>query len=353
MTAKRREVRVQDDVELGPGQVVPKGTLLHLRVDQLRPNPNNPRRLFDAGPLAELRESIRTHGVLVPITVYRLPGQEKYAIVDGERRYRCCVQLRDEGLEIQIPANIVETPGKTASLVYMFNLHAFREPWELMPTALSLKQVMDELNVETNADVREITGLSNSQIDKCKRILSFPERFQDLSLDQDPKKRIPSNFWVELHPVLEAAVDLVPDLYAEFGRDGLTERMVEKYRSKKVKSVIHFRRVTEAIEVSEDEAARQAVADRFREYVLTPDMETRQAFDGFIRELRKVQKAVSACESFIADLKRAKVGYAVEGKEEIIAKLLEVIQFAQSLLDILQGDEPPEQDEDADHQAMA
>ena len=346
MSPKGRSAEVQDRTEQGLSQIVPKGVLIHLSVDQVKPNPNNPRRLFDPGPLSELRESIRTHGVLVPITVYKLPGQEKYAIVDGERRYRCCVDLRKESIDIQIPANIVEAPGKTASLVYMFNIHAFREQWELMPTALSLQEIINELNVHDNAELHEITGLSISQIERCRKILSFPKKFQKLSLDLDPTKRIPSNFWVELYPVLEKTPDLIPSLYAELGRDGITQKMVEKYRAKSIRSVIHFRRIMEAVEVAEEEEDKQAVADRLREYVLTPDLETRAAFDGFIRDTRKVQRAVGACDKFIKDLTRAKVDYTIEGKEEIIMKLREVIDLAQRLLDKLQGDEPPEEVED-------
>lgn len=352
MFSENRALEMLDTAEKGLSQVVPKGILIHLTVAQVRPNPNNPRRLFDPGPLGELKESIRTHGVLVPITVYKLPGQEKYSIVDGERRYRCCVNLRHEGIDVQIPANVVEAPSKMASLIYMFNIHAFREQWELMPTALSLQQAINELDVEDNAQLHEITGLSVSQIERCKKILSFPTEFQKLSLDLDRAKRIPSNFWVELHPVLEKASDIVPDLYAGLGRDGITERMVEKYRAKSIKSVIHFRRIMEAIEVSEDAGDNQVVADRLREYILTPDLETRKAFDGFIRDTRKIQKAVGACDRFIDDMGRAKVDYTIEGKEDITKKLLEVIEFAQRLLETLQSEEPPEELEDVSDSAV-
>lgn len=344
MFRKSRTAEAQDRNEQDLPQITPKGDLVHLSVDQIKPNPNNPRRLFDPKPLSELKESIKIHGVLVPITVYKLPGQEKYAIVDGERRYRCCVDLGKENIDIQIPANIVKAPDKMASLIYMFNIHAFREQWELMPTALSLQEVINELDVRDNADLQEITGLSISQIERCKKILSFPREFQELSLDLDPKKRIPSNFWVELHPVLEKAPEFIPDLYAEFGRNGITQKMVEKYRAKSIRSVIHFRRIMEAIEVAEED--KEAVADRLREYILTLDLETREAFDGFIRDAKKIQKAVGACDKFIRDLKQARVDYTIEDKKEITVKLLEVIDFAQRLLEKLQGDEPPEELED-------
>lgn len=343
MLPRRRAAKEQDSSEQKAPTIVPKGVLLHLSVDQIKSNPSNPRKLFDPEPLAELRQSIRAHGVLVPITVYKLPGQDRYSIVDGERRYRCCEDLRKEGIDVPIPANIVEPPDRMASLIYMFNIHAFREQWELMPTALGLQQVMDELEVDDVAELHEITGLSPAQIERCKKILSFPKHFQELSLNPDPSKRIRSNFWVELYPVLEKAPELIPDLYANLGRDGITQRMVDKYRAGRIRSVIHFRRITEAIEIAEEEGDTDKVADRLREYILTPQFETREAFDGFIQEARRLNRVVGACDGFVSNLERAKVDYAIESKEEIVAKLMEVMNFVQKLLDTLQGDEPPEE----------
>lgn len=333
--------------------VVPKGLLLHLQLSQIKPSINNPRRLFDPEPLNDLRESIRIHGVLVPITVYKLPGQELYAIVDGERRYKCCSDLHDEGIELDIPANVVGTPEKFAALIYMFNIHNFREPWELMPTALSLKTIVDELNITKNSDLHELTGLSLPQIERCKKILSFPEKFQKLSLDPDPKIRIPSNFWIELHPVLEITPKIIPDLSKSLGRDGITEKMVEKYKAKKIKSVIHFRRILEAIDTTEpadgtDPAdvsnRRQTVANRFEEYVLNVDLETRATFDDLILETRKVRKVVEACDNFIKSIELAKVTHSIDNKDEMIIKLTEVIEYCQNLKEKLSGDDAPDPD---------
>jgi len=125
--------------------IVPTGTLKHLSTHEIVPSRNNPRLLFDPEPLTALKDSIREKGVLVPITVYPLKGQDKYSILDGERRYKCCAELAEEGLHLTIPANIVEPPTKIAGLLYMFSIHNYREQWELMPTALSLQTVIEEL----------------------------------------------------------------------------------------------------------------------------------------------------------------------------------------------------------------
>ena len=63
---------------------VRRGGILYLRADELSPNPVQPRRRFDDEALAELSESIKTYGILNPLTV-RLRGG-KYELVAGERR---------------------------------------------------------------------------------------------------------------------------------------------------------------------------------------------------------------------------------------------------------------------------
>ena len=324
-----------------PG-VVPTGTLVKLRVEQLRPSPHNPRRLFDVEPLKSLKASIREHGVLVPLTVYRLPGQVKHAIVDGERRFRCCSDLAKEGIEVEIPANVVDTPNQMASLIYMFNIHQFREQWELMPTALALKSVIEQMGSDDNYELTELTGLSDRQVERCKTILSFSPRYQNMSMESDPKERIPSNFWVELSPVLGLTDQLLPDLVSEEGRDGVIDLLVDKYRRKRIRSVVHFRRILEAYDVHEDNPEEvAAVGDRLREYILDPDLETRQAFDGFILDTRRVQKASDAADKFIREIQGAKIDHTIDGKKELIRKLEGVLIFVEDLLERLEGDDPP------------
>ena len=176
---------IQPDVP----QLIPRGSLRHLNTDEIKPSANNPRLLFDPEQLQELKNNISQHGVLVPVTVYQVKGQSKLSILDGERRYRCVVELNDSGhvgkngRPLTLPANVVEPPNKIAGLLYMFSIHNIREAWELMPTALSLKIVMEELETEDNRALSKLTGLSEPQIERCKKLLAFPEHFQKLSLN--------------------------------------------------------------------------------------------------------------------------------------------------------------------------
>ncbi len=284
--------------------------------------------------------------------MYKIVGQKKYAILDGERRYRCCVELEGEGTPVVIPANVVEPPNRTASLLYMFNIHAFREQWELMPTALGLKQLIQHLGtfnvVEIQhhfEEIKQLTGLSFPQIERCRKILTFPEKFQKLSLEVDPTKRVPSNFWIELYPVLGLSEEYTPDLFEKLTRDGITERMIEKYWNGKVRSVVHFRRISESFDLAQEQENIQEVSDRLREYILDLNLETRDAFDGLIKDTRRYQTVLDAADRFLKDVRKAKIDHTLEGKNALIARLTELMNFIQNLLETLSGEDPPLDDE--------
>lgn len=326
-------------VSLKADEVIPSGELVYLATGDIIPSRNNPRQLFDARPLETLKSNIRVHGVLVPLTVYKPKGQRKYSILDGERRYHCCVELEAEGRQLKIPANIVSPPSKIAGLLYMFSIHNFREQWELMPTALGLRTVMERLEENDNVALSRLTGLSESQIERCKVLLRYPEEYQQLSLEADPKKRIPSNFWIELDPILELCRTQLPDLVQSLGVNGVIDALIAKYRARKIKSVIHFRRIMEAYLIAEDR--RQAVIERLRLYITTTDLETRDAFDEFVVDNRRVRGAIDACQTFIRDLERLKLDYTLD-RDGLRAALSDVVVFAEDMLDKLGGSDPPD-----------
>jgi hypothetical protein len=217
-----------------------------------------------------------------------------------------------------------------------------------MPTALGLKIVMEELEETDSKALSKLTALSEPQIDRCKKLLTFPDRFQELSLDPNPKTRIPPNFWIEALPVLELALETVPTV-KKIGRDGATDKLVEKYRDKKIRSVIHFRRIMESYELWEDEPTTRArVIRTIEEFFLNPKIEIRAAFDEFIVDKKRVQSALGACEEFMSQLQRFKLRYTADDEERrnLRTALKEVRAYCKSLEQALRGSEDPEVSQD-------
>lgn len=335
-------------------QLIPAGLLRHLTVDEVKPSSNNPRHLFDPEELDELKKNITEHGVLVPIIVYQARGQSKFSILDGERRYRCVLELVKSGRRgkdnepFKLPANVVEPPTKIAALLYMFSIHNYREDWELMPTALSLKFVIEDLGTDDNRALAKLTGLSDTQIERCKKLLKFDERFQELSLDPDPKTRIPSNFWIEALPVIDLAME-TSETIKKLGRNRAIDYLVNKYRNKKIKSVIHFRRIMESYDIFEDDPqTRTKVLKRVEEFFLRPDLETRDAFDEFVVDKRRIRSALAACEGFISELQRFRLRHTSSDDERksLRRALRQVQEYCESLEHALEGRDDPEVSQD-------
>lgn len=312
--------------------IVPSGELKYLTVAELKTSVTNPRQLFDPKPLQELKDSISKHGVLVPITVYKKAGQDIYSILDGERRYRCCKELEEEGVQIKIPANIVMPPDKIAGVLYMFSIHNFREEWELMPTALSLKEVMDDLKENDNKKLASLTGLSPTQVERCKWLLSYPERFQKMSLHKDPTKRIPSNFWIEAYPVLKIYEEKLPLFVQEKGREAIIQCFVDKKNAGKIKSIIHFRKIQDAYSrAKENREDEDKFLDKLKEFVSNKDLEIPEAFDNFLPP-RNIKTALKVCNDFTEKMDRLKLEYTTDNREELVEALEKVRAFIENIL---------------------
>src|SRR5947209_8542855 len=126
-----------------------------VKVTDLEPNPHNPRMLFDEAPMKTLQESIAKVGILVPLTVYeKKKDPDRYVILDGQRRWMCAQKVR----LVEVPVNIVPEPSVFQNIVTMFQIHKLREDWDLMPTALKLQVLMDEMKESNSRKLAELTA---------------------------------------------------------------------------------------------------------------------------------------------------------------------------------------------------
>lgn len=228
-----------------------------VRTDTLVPNPHNPRLLFDKLPLKTLEDSIRKVGVLVPLVVYQAKGSSKFTILDGQRRWICAANI---GLT-EVPINQVAEPTVSQNIVTMFQIHKLRRDWELMPTALKLGVLMKELNERRDAQLAELTGLDVAVVSRCKKLLTFPRKYQEMMLYAEPEDRIKADFFIELYPVL---TDRLVSKAPWFKRDKVTERFLYKYQNKLsgFKSIIDFRKIKQFISVARAAGQEKELLER-------------------------------------------------------------------------------------------
>ncbi len=149
-----------------------------LRISDIEPNREQPRKDFDEEAMLNLAESIRTHGVLQPILV-RPVDEDRYQIVAGERRWRAS---RMAGLT-EIPAVIREmTEDEMMQLAMIENLQ--REDLNAIEEALGYKLLMDRYEM-TQDEVSKRVGRSRPAVANALRLLNLPEKTAKLVRNGD------------------------------------------------------------------------------------------------------------------------------------------------------------------------
>ena len=150
-----------------------RNEVVTLRISQIEPNRQQPRRTFDDEALAELAKSIEAHGVLQPILV-RPMLRGGYQIVAGERRYRAS---RLAGLT-EIPAVIRElTDSETMQLALIENLQ--REDLSPLEEAAGYKTLADDFGF-SQEEIAKTVGKSRSAVANTMRLLTLPEEVKTL-----------------------------------------------------------------------------------------------------------------------------------------------------------------------------
>jgi ParB family chromosome partitioning protein len=136
-----------------------------IAVDQIRPSHQQVRTRFDAGPLGELAESIRRHGVLQPLLVRRLP--DGYELIAGERRWRAA---RLAGLTA-VPAVVRHDAGNDAQLVLGLIENLQRSDLDPIEEAGGLKRLTEEFGL-THEEVAQRIGKHRVSVSQSLRLLN-------------------------------------------------------------------------------------------------------------------------------------------------------------------------------------
>lgn len=148
-------------------QMQDNDVLKNLKISEVEPNRDQPRKKFDQETLEELAESIKMYGVIQPIVVSQKEGY--YSIIAGERRWRAS---KIAGLT-EIPAIIREDDErKNKEIALIENIQ--REDLNAYDKAVGIKSLMVDYDL-TQEQTAKILGRSRSSIANAVRILNLPQ----------------------------------------------------------------------------------------------------------------------------------------------------------------------------------
>jgi len=148
-----------------------------VRLSEIEPNRDQPRKVFNEESITSLAESIKEHGMLQPILVR--PFGSGYQIIAGERRWRAARML---GLS-EVPVQIREMNDQQAMQIALIeNLQ--RENLNPVEEAEGYKDLCDRFNM-SHEDIAKAVGRSRSSVSNAVRLLSLPDEILSMLSEGD------------------------------------------------------------------------------------------------------------------------------------------------------------------------
>lgn len=190
-------------------------SISEISLSKIQPNPDQPRSMFEEEALEELATSIRSLGVIQPITLKEI-GPDRYMIISGERRYRASLKA---GLE-EIPAYIKTAADEhVVEMALIENIQ--REDLNAIEIALAYQKLIDSYEL-TQEKLSERVGKKRTTIANYLRLLKLPAEIQVGLKD----KKIDMGHARALISVQDPEIQLA--LYEQILQDGLSVRQVEE-----------------------------------------------------------------------------------------------------------------------------
>ena len=165
----------------GLGALIPQGAPLappverRVPIAEIRPNPRQPRRVFDENRLAELAESIHHQGMLQPLVVRQV--DQGYELIIGERRLRAAQRAGLERVSV-----VIKEVSDAESLEMALVENIQREELTPVEEALAYRQLMEEFHL-TQEEVAARVGKSRPVVTNLLRVLSLPDEITE-AIDQ-------------------------------------------------------------------------------------------------------------------------------------------------------------------------
>ena len=148
-----------------------EGTVSELTLKNIEVNPFQPRTSFDEEALQELADSIRTQGIIQPVTVRKL-GEDKFQLISGERRYQAS---KLAGLDA-IPA-YVRTANDQQMLEMALIENIQRENLNALEISLSYQRLITECNLKQE-ELGDRVGKKRATVNNYLRLLKLPPDIQ-------------------------------------------------------------------------------------------------------------------------------------------------------------------------------
>jgi ParB family chromosome partitioning protein len=154
--------------EPAPQAAAAASGLLELPIDQISPNPYQPRKTFNEASIEELARSVREHGIVQPLVVTR--SGDRYKLIAGERRFRAAQKAGLTTVPVVVKGDLTE--GDALQIALIENIQ--REDLNPIEEAVAYHQLHEEFGL-TQEEISKRVGKERSTVANFLRLLKLPE----------------------------------------------------------------------------------------------------------------------------------------------------------------------------------
>ena len=209
------EMIIDEKIDSELGLEYDKSQLKELKISDILPDPEQPRRHFDKEKLEELASSIKIHGVLQPIVVVR--KNSKFLIVAGERRYRAS---KLAGLE-RVPAVVRELSDQNRlELSLIENIQ--RDNLNVLEMAEAYSKLREQFNLTAKEIGERVGGRSESAVLNTLRLLKLPQIVKDYIVSGELKEG-------QARPLLKIDEETIKKILPKIIEENWSSRKIEQF----------------------------------------------------------------------------------------------------------------------------
>ena len=210
-----------------------------INIKWIVPDPTQPRQSFDPKSMELLEKSIKDKGILVPLMVEKT-ADNKFLVVDGERRYRAATKL---GIKT-VPVEITQPMTTTERMIMRFHLQDQHASWTPFDRARAVVFFKDQGNL-TNYETAELLGMTVQTVENWVGILKLSKRSQDLAIN----KRLPFSYLNRLAKVVNK-YEQITDMPTE----EIEKKLIKKLDNHEIANIKEFQFVANLL-IKEEKSA--------------------------------------------------------------------------------------------------
>lgn len=313
-----------------------KDRIQNIPLSQIETNSLNPRKRFVDDEADTLIESILSKGLLNPIIVFKRKKDNKYIILDGERRFRAFQKVNYKEISCHVLEN---EPNDLENLSLMFHIHNVREEWTDFAIAQTLIKVIDEMgkSIETlqrtdRLELAKITSLSEYKINKYLVFYDYPQNIIDKFLESEtsdePVKGMDPDILSEMHSPIKIIEKELPEFLEKYSKENIIDACIAKKANDIIKTNRDFRLLTKSLNAMKNGNVRKEVIfEKLESFINELNVTPNSIFEDTSETIYQVDSILKKTEILIKEVQNLNLNQVTKEEKRQIKDYIEKLSL--------------------------